>query len=234
VLDIVTHGWTVRRWLEFDVGPTQRFTRRFLCWWMFVIWRMRAVGVENIPTEGAALSCPNHTHWADAWVQGVMHSRNIRYFGKRELVTSRGVGTYLRRAGVFPVHRGASDRTAIDLAELILRDGQFLVLYPEGTRCYKRGGGMGVPRRGAARLALTTGCMVLPSATWGLQPGTGREHLPTWLRWLPCTRRVTTVIGEPMRFEPEVDPSLERVSEVRDEIWRAIERCFEQARQLAI
>lgn len=229
-----THGWTVEQWLRVDARRIQAVTRFAVEWWMRLAWRQRHIGAEHVPASGGVLACPNHTHWIDGWTQGLAHRRILRFMGKSELLDLPVIGAYLRRAGVFPVARGSGDAVAIDLARLLLQDGQFVIVYPEGTRCRTRGGGMGRPRRGAARLALATGCQVLPIATWGLQAGTGREHLPAWLRWLPFTRRVVTVYGSPFSVPPESDPTPERVAEVRDEIWSRIAAAYDQARSVRI
>lgn len=230
LLDSVTFGWTVRHWLRVEARPVQWFAHAVLSIPLFVGWRLHFIGRENIPRSGTVLATPNHTSWVDPLIQNVAHFRVLRFMGKAELISARGVGWLMRYGGVFPVRRNQGDAVAVDLARLVLDDGQYLVVYPEGTRCRTYGGGMGRARSGAARLALQTGCRVLPIATYGLQPGTGREHLPSWLRRLPLVRRVTTVYGEPYEIAAEPDASRERVAEVRDEIFARIETVYLQAR----
>src|SRR5688572_9767424 len=121
VLDIETHGWTVRQWLEVDPTVIQRRTTWAITWWISLVWKRTYVGADRIPDRGGVLSCPNHTHWIDAWIQGLGHTRRpVRYFAKSSLVTDRWIGGYLKRTGSFPVVRGGSDAAAINLAELIL------------------------------------------------------------------------------------------------------------------
>jgi len=88
--------------------------------------------------------------------------------------------------------------------------------------------GLGAPRSGLAVLALTTGVPVVPVAAWGNKPAWvyGRKRRP----W---RRAMTTVVwGEPLSFPREVNPSAERVVEVRDQIWAEVARLHAYAREL--
>jgi 1-acyl-sn-glycerol-3-phosphate acyltransferase len=222
-------GWTVEQWLRNDARIAYRVTRWSVAWWLRCGWRLRYYGGDNVPGSGNVLACQNHASWLDAWLGALGHRRIPRWMGKREIVGWPIVGWYLRRGGVFPVHRGAGDATAIDMARLMLEDGQFVLVYPEGTRI-RDTPELGQPRRGAARLALAAGATVLPIATYGLKPGTGREYLPSVLRWLPCARRVTTVFGVPFTVPQTADASAELVDEVRDHIWEEMHRLYALAR----
>ena len=113
--------------------------------------------------------------------------------GKAEAMRWPLVGTFLRVNGVFGVRRGAADLEAFRLAEGVLRDGNVLGIYPEGTR--SRDGKIGTFRDGAALLALRSGAPVVPVAV------SGTEQL--WPRGALLPRRaarIHMVIGEPRRF----------------------------------
>ncbi len=228
-----TCGWSVEQWLRVDARAVYWITRMSVAWWLRTGWRLRHYGSEHLPESGVVLACPNHSSWLDGWVQALGHRRIPRWMGKQEIIKWPIVGQYLRRGGVFPVARGASDGVAIDIGRLLLEDGQFVVVYPEGTRI-RQHAELGTPRRGAARLALAAGAVVLPIATYGLKPGTGREYLPRVLRWLPCARRVTTVFGKPITITAEVDPSPARIDELRDHIWDEVTQIYELARRMTI
>ncbi len=226
-------GWTVERWLHVDARVIYWMTRLCVVWWLRMGWRLRFYGAEHVPTSGDVLACQNHSSWLDSWIGAIGHRRIPRWMGKQEVVNWPVVGWYLRRGGVFPVHRGAGDGAAIDMARLMLEDGQFVLVYPEGTRI-RTSHQLGPARRGAARLALAAGATVLPMATYGLKPGTGREYLPRALRWLPFARRVTTVYGPPLLVSQEASASADRIGDVRDQIWEEVTRLYELARELTI
>lgn len=235
MLDQVVHGWTIRQWAELQPDLAYNLTRAFANVWLRASWRMRWYGAELITLDGPTLAVPNHSSWLDGWIQALGHRRMPRFMGKRELIDSPLLGRYMRSGGVFPVDRGASDAAAIDIAKVLLQTGQHLVVYPEGTRIRDGvDGGLGQPRRGAARLALATGVPVQPIATYGLKPGAGRRHLPLGLRHLPLARRVTTIYGEPFVIPAEESPSRERLDEVRDEIWQRVDDLFSLAREVSM
>lgn len=229
IASTVTHGRTVQQWLRQDPRVIQRVGRIVLGVPLRVLTRQRHIGREHIPHAGPVMLCPNHTHDVDFLVQVIGFRRSFRVLGKSELLTHQLLGLPMRISGVFPVVRGGGDSIAVDLASLMLLEGQLLIVYPEGTRC-KVPDAMGTPKRGAARLALATGCTIVPSATYGLQRGTGRAHLPRWLRWIPGTTRVTTIYAPPFSVPREDAPTPERIDEVRDEIWSRVVEAFEAAR----
>lgn len=171
-------------------------------------------------------------HWLDSWIEALGHRRMPRWMGKRELLDTPILGSYLRKGGVFPVHRGGQDTAAIDIAATLLERGQRVVIYPEGTRI--RAKDLGKPHRGAARLALATGAPIQPVATFGLKPNTGRSHLPRAVCRTPFARRVTTIYGEPFVVPREESPSMDRVNEVRDEIWARVDELYFLAREVTI
>jgi 1-acyl-sn-glycerol-3-phosphate acyltransferase len=75
----------------------------------------------------------------------------------------------LNAAGAFKVRRGIGDREAVETAVRLARDGQVVVMFPEGTRRKK---GMlkkrrARPRSGAARIALEAGVPLIPAAVSG-------------------------------------------------------------------
>ncbi len=100
---------------------------------LFHPWK--AVGVENIP-EGAALICGNHTSIGDPlYVVCCMGSkRQTHVMAKAEIMKWPVIGFLLKKAGIFGVNRGKSDMAAIKEAMRVLRAGEKLLMFPEGTR----------------------------------------------------------------------------------------------------
>lgn len=228
-----THGWTVEQWAQLEPRLAYNATRMVVSGWLRSSWRLRWYGAELVPAQGPTLSCPNHSSWLDSWIQALGHRRMPRWMGKRELIDAPVLGSYLRRGGVFPVERRRSDTVAIDIAAVLLGAGQHVVVYPEGTRIRSApGNGLGVPKRGAARLALATGAPIQPVATFGLKPDTGRSHLARAVCRTPLARRVTTIYGEPFNVPAEEEPSRARVDEVRDEIWDRVHALYDLAGQV--
>ncbi len=154
-------------------------------------------GMEHLPKEGAVLLAGNHISWLDpiflaCWLTPAT-GRAVNWMGKAEAMRWPLVGAFLRVNGVFGVRRGTADLEAFRLAEGVLRDGNVLGIYPEGTR--SPDARIGKFRDGVALLALRSGAPVLPVAV------SGTERL--WPRGALLPRRagsIRMVIGAPLRF----------------------------------
>jgi 1-acyl-sn-glycerol-3-phosphate acyltransferase len=136
---------------------------------LYGLYRLRARGVGNLPEGGFVLAC-NHVSSFDPWVIGMplWPKRFLRFMAKSELYWWP-LTLVLRRVGAFPVRRGQRDVAAIETAVQLVRDGNVVAMFPEGTRRTK---GLvkrfeARPRSGAARIALVAGVPLVPVAVHG-------------------------------------------------------------------
>jgi 1-acyl-sn-glycerol-3-phosphate acyltransferase len=132
--------------------------------------RLRVQGLENLPASGGyVLSC-NHLSNLDPWPLGMplWPRRWLRFMAKAELYWWPAKYV-LDAAGAFPVHRGLADREAVETAIELAREGNVVVMFPEGTR--RRKGLVkkhrARARSGAARIALEAGVPLVPAAVAG-------------------------------------------------------------------
>lgn len=146
-----------------------------------------AAGKENVPRTGPVVIVPNHKSFWDPFFVAIVLRRPVHFMGKAEHFDGPMAPVFLR-LGAFPVRRGAADEDALETARAILRRGDALALFPEGTRV--RDEGLGAPKRGAARLAIEAGAPIVPATI------TGTEKR----RW-PLPRRVRIVFGTPVSVE---------------------------------
>lgn len=79
---------------------------------------------------------------------------------KDELLGVPLVGEILRWTGAFPVRRGAGDRDALRLARRLVRDGNVVGVFVEGTR--QRDGRPGAAQAGAAMLTIQEQVPIVP------------------------------------------------------------------------
>ena len=86
--------------------------------------------------------------------------REIHFMGKKELFENKALGWIFRQVHGFPVDRGNMDMGAIRTAMGVLKEGETLGIFPEGTR--SRTGHMLPLLGGASLLALKSGCDVVP------------------------------------------------------------------------
>jgi 1-acyl-sn-glycerol-3-phosphate acyltransferase len=152
-----------------------------------VLCGFTATGKENVPRSGPVVIVPNHKSFWDPFFVAIVLRRPVHFMGKAEHFEGRMAGIFLR-LGAFPVRRGASDAEALETARSILRRGDALALFPEGTRVREEG--LGAPKRGAARLAIEAGAPIVPATI------TGTEKR----RW-PLPRRVRITFGTPVSVE---------------------------------
>ena len=146
-----------------------------------------AIGRENIP-EGPAVICPNHTTAGDPFyvVFAFGYKWPMRAMAKVEIMRVPFIGWILSKAGVFGVDRNATDVKAVRTAMKFLKEGDKLLMFPEGTRV--RGDEDVEAKVGAALFATRTGVPLLP------------VYIQRKKRRF---RRNTVVIGEP--YYPEYE-----------------------------
>jgi len=132
-------------------------------------FRLRSRGIENLPDGGFVLAA-NHTSNFDPWPLGIplFPHRQLRFMAKSELFNPI-LKPILVGGGAFPVRRGQADLEAIGRAVELVRDGEVVVMFPEGTRRKKglRKKHEARAHTGAARIALTAGVPLVPAAIKG-------------------------------------------------------------------
>jgi 1-acyl-sn-glycerol-3-phosphate acyltransferase len=134
------------------------------------LYRLRATGVENVPLTGGCVLACNHLSNFDPWPLGMplWPHRWLRFMAKSELYwwPQRLV---LDAAGAFKVRRGIGDMEAVATAVRLAREGNVVVMFPEGTRRKKGLVKKHRPRArsGAARIALEAGVPLVPAALAG-------------------------------------------------------------------
>jgi 1-acyl-sn-glycerol-3-phosphate acyltransferase len=134
------------------------------------LYRLRASGLEYVPRDGGFVLAANHTSNFDPWPLGMplWPRRQLRFMAKSELYNPI-LKPFLNAAGAFPVRRGERDAEAIATAVALARDGEVVVMFPEGTRRQKglRKRFDARPHTGAARIALEAGVPLVPAAIAG-------------------------------------------------------------------
>jgi len=199
------------------VGWTYTFARLVLTLPTILIYRVRALGLENVPREGALVLAPNHFSQMDHFFAGVYLRRKIRFMAKSQLFGPPVLTYVYKHGGVFPVRRGHHDEEAFITAYEILDQGEMLLVYAEGGR--SRSGEMGEPKPGIGRIALESGAPIVPVAIHGSARVRGWKRLR-----FP---KVTIQFGEPITFAVEHAPSRERQLEAATEVFAAVREIYE-------
>jgi 1-acyl-sn-glycerol-3-phosphate acyltransferase len=201
--------------------PLYAVVRALVTPFMRVWFRLAASGAEHVPREGPAIVAPNHkSFWDSFFIAASIRHRPLRYMGKTELFKGRR-GRLLVRLGAFPVRRGEADQDALETARTILRQGELLALFPEGTRV-RDPDRLGHPRRGAGRLALETGAPLIPTAI----AGTDRLFAGP----VPKPKRVQVAFAGPIDVR-ELAATAEAATEVVERaLWPEVETQFRALR----
>lgn len=178
--------------------------------------RYEVIGRERVPREGGVIVVSNHLNNADPPMVARAVGRPVVFMAKHEMLKLPVVGFLFRAWGAFPVHRGEADLAALRAASEVVRRGEMLMMFPEGTR--SRTGGLGKGHPGTALIALRTGAPVLPVAI----TGTEAIRWPSFFFKPRSVRHVRVVIGEPFQLErgPRVDTAA--VNGATDEIMHRI------------
>jgi len=139
---------------------------RFLFFCVFkLFFHFRTFGRRNIPTRGGFLLACNHVSYLDPIVFGCACPRFLSFMARDTLFKGRYFGWLLMRVRAFPLRRNAADFGAMKEALRRLRQGEGLLLFPEGTRTV--GGKLGRGQAGVGFLARKSGVPVVPAFVRG-------------------------------------------------------------------
>jgi len=123
-------------------------------------FRPEVTGTEHVPSTGPFIIAPVHRSNVDFAFAIYVTDRKTFFMAKDNIWKLRPLGAFVSTMGAFPVHRGSADRAALGAAENVLRAGEPLVLFPEGTR--QEGERVGELLEGASFLAARTGAPIIP------------------------------------------------------------------------
>jgi 1-acyl-sn-glycerol-3-phosphate acyltransferase len=199
------------------VGWTYTLARIILTLPTLLLWRVRAIGVENVPKRGPLVLAPNHFSQMDHFFAGLYLRRKIRFMAKSQLFGPPVLTYIYKHGGVFPIRRGHHDEVAMETARILVEQGEMLLLYAEGGR--SRSGELGEPKPGIGRIALETGAPIVPVCIHGSE----RARQWTRLRF----PKVTVQFGEPLAFSIEKGPSRERQLEIATEVFGHVRQMHE-------
>jgi 1-acyl-sn-glycerol-3-phosphate acyltransferase len=181
-----------------------------------VVFRPRAEGAEHIPDSGPVLLVANHQSFSDSIFMPLLTPRPVKFLAKAEYFTGAGVkgrlsAGFFKGVGSVPIDRAGAKAAdaALSTALRLLEQDQIVGLYPEGTR--SPDGRLYKGRTGAARIALTAGCPVLPCAI------SGTDQVQPTGKLIPRVHPVTVTFGPPLDFSRYADGLWDAVRGTDDE-----------------
>jgi 1-acyl-sn-glycerol-3-phosphate acyltransferase len=189
-----------------------------------ILFHPSVVGADNIPLTGPVLIAPIHRSNVDFAFSLFISPRKVFFMAKEGIFHPAIFGALLTRLGAFPVDRNSADRESLRLSEEVLKRGQALVLFPEGTR--KEGTSVEPLHDGAAFIAARTGAIIVPVGIAGSE-----RALPVGAK-LPRLAKIQIVVGTPI--EPPVSEgrvSRSQITEKTEELRRELEAVYTEARR---
>lgn len=161
-------------------------SKRRLAWLIRALFRVKLIGAENEPEDGTFLICANHISEADPLILGACLKHNPRYMAKKELMKVPVIGKLITALGAYPIDRGGNDVAAIRKTVDFLKNGESVIMFPQGTRCRGVDPAETRFRNGCALIAARAGVPVLP-----IYIGTRNFRVRLF-------RRVTVKVGKPI------------------------------------
>ena len=196
-----------------------------LFWWLMkyvflgpllrLLYRPKAVGLENIPTDGPAIIAANHQSFLDDLLLPlVVPKRKVVFLAKAEYFDKWYLRWFFKGANVIPVRRQnrSGAEAALQAGVQALREGKLVGIFPEGTR--SPDGRLYRGKTGVARMALEAQAPIIPVAIVGTF-----EAMP-YDRKIPRRGRVEIRFGRPLTFERHYETPSDRfvLRSVTDEL----------------
>ena len=185
-----------------------------------LLFRIRVFGRGNVPDRGGTLLISNHQSFLDPVLVGLSLSRHLRYLARDSLFKLAPAGWFIGSLGAIPIHREGTGLTGLKATLRLLRAGDAVLIFPEGTR--SRDGRIGRLRPGVNLLVQRAGAAIVPVAVAG-----AFEAWPRGRR-LFRPRPICVQFGPPIDVRALAALEPDAVTEV---LRREIAKCFEQARR---
>jgi 1-acyl-sn-glycerol-3-phosphate acyltransferase len=192
-----------------------------------LFWRLDVRGLEHVPKEGSYIVAPVHRSNADFALVLAVSRRRMRYMGKAGIWKYKALWPVFDALGGFPVSRGSADRAALRTCIEVIKTGEPLVLFPEGTR--QSGPTVEALFDGVAYVASKTGVPIIPVGIGGSERALAKG------KKLPRLTKVTVLIGPAMVVETTAEGKVPRraVKETTEVLKAEVQRLFDEAQVAA-
>jgi 1-acyl-sn-glycerol-3-phosphate acyltransferase len=185
-----------------------------------LVYRTDYSGRENIPASGGVLVVSNHQSHFDPPLVGTGIRRQMHYVARRTLFTFRPFGWFLKSVGAFPIERDGIGLGGIKESLKLLKHGEMVLIFPEGTRTSD--GEIGRFRPGFTMLAARTSACILPVAIDGAYQVWPRSQR------FPGLGKIYVRYGKPI---PHAEIAGRDEREVLAEVERRVRQCQDELRQ---
>jgi 1-acyl-sn-glycerol-3-phosphate acyltransferase len=168
------------------VGLFYRVCQRSALAVSHALWDVRVEGRENVPRTGPLLVTANHRSNLDPALLAAVLPREAGFAAKQELFKIAGFGRLIRALHAIPVDRSNIAPSTMRRFEDWVRQGNALIVFPEGTR--SKDGNLGTGKTGVGMMVAKFLVPILPVYLEGTESA---------LRRIFRRGRVRVVFGRP-------------------------------------
>ena len=154
-------------------------------------FRLRSYGRENLIEDGPAILASNHASYLDPPLVGVCCRKDVYFLARKSLFERPVIGPLIAQLNTVPVDRDRGDVGAVRAMIKLLKSGNRVLVFPEGTR--SKDGNLQPARAGVGLLIAKSLAPVVPVRVFGSYAALPRSG---GVRFVP----ITVVIGKPLFF----------------------------------
>jgi len=161
-----------------------------------LFWPIKTKGQNNLIKESPFILAANHVSYLDPIVLGVAVRRQIYFIAKKEVFNIPILGFIIRSLGAIPVDREKANPVSIKKTFLVLKKGNILGIFPEGTRSLN--GELLDFNIGLIKIALKTNSQIIPvgiNGTFSIYPP--KAKLPSFFK----RKYIYISFGEPIHLD---------------------------------
>ena len=178
---------------------------QFICVWIFTMpyvylfYRVKIEGRENIPNNQSFLVAPTHSGYLDPILSSAATKRPIAYMAKKELYDVKWLCPIIVALGTFAVNRSKLEIATIRTAQAIMKTNHWLLaMFPQGTRDIP--GQINKINPGFAYLAKMAKASILPVSIKGSDK----------FSKIPFSGQITIKIGKPFEPSKNISETMEK------------------------
>lgn len=176
-----------------------------------IFYPTKLVGKENLQKGNCIYAC-NHQTNVDGFLAVLKVKNRVNILAKKEIFENKIIGFLFKKLKAIPVHRGEADIGAVKKILSVLKNGEQLLVFPQGTR-KDDAQDLEKLKNGTAMFALKTNSPIIPMM---------------FMKKPRIFRRNTLVIGKPIDVAPflENKPSKETYEEVSALLTQKMENLY--------
>lgn len=186
------------------------FTQKIVFPLIRILFTRPVVGIENLPAAGPYIIAANHSSYMDHFLLAAMvrkqRGNKLYFLTRSEAFEGYWSNLWHRSTGCVPVDRANPEIASFRTMIKILKRGDIVVVYPEGTRSVD---GLPLPPKpGVIKLSLHASVPIIPIGIYG-----AHKILPKGTL-MPRPRRAVLSIGNSLNLGEQIsDPKSKEQTE---------------------